>query len=1093
MTLATIDAWLTDLGLGKYIDVFAENDVDMRVLAALTDDDFRELGVSLGHRRLIQQTLSQASEESAPTTPAPEVTATPVVPDHLARRIIESRYALAGERKQVTVLFADIKGSMAHIAGTDPEYASRIIDPTVNAMMHAVHRFEGTVNRVLGDGIMALFGAPLAHEDHAVRACYAALAMRNALADISATTRSEVGIDLECRIGLNSGEVIVRAISNDLTMNYDAIGETTHLAARMEQTARVSGIRLAESTHRLARDYVVVDELGAIPVKGMTEPVETFELLGASAIRTRMHASAAAGFTRFVGRQAELGIIEQSQRSAEQGHGRVVGVVGEPGVGKSRLYYEYMHSGRLDNWLALECGTVSHGKANAYVPITDLLRAYFGVAEDDSPRLVHERVLGRILTLDEKLRETLPALLFLLDVPVDDSAWGNADPVQRRRWIRDTICELFLREAATRPVALMLEDLHWFDTESLGVVSALVERLGGTSILMLVNFRPEFQEPWASSTLFNRIRLEPLGAAVAQDLLENLLGSDPSLAMLKTALIERAEGNPFFLEESVRALVEQGVLAGRRGHHKLAREDVQFDIPASVHAVLAARMDRLEPDDKHILQCAAVVGKNFSQPLLLRLAQCTDAKLDAALDALQSTGFVHETRLFPEKEYTFRHALTHEVAYQAIIGHRRIELHGAALDAYNALTDAHGSDLIVQLAYHAFQGERWEQAFSHGISSGHSLAEQNATQAAIAAYLQALEAFEHLDKTDAHMHMAIDLHFRIRDALFVFGDPEKIGPHLAAAKALAQQLDDPTPHIWATLQQSGARWAAGEFEPGVADARAAHELALSSANEELVALAEYRLGISLAALGRFVEAIAALESALSWLDTDTGRKHFQLGGYPYTFVQSFLAWAYAELGDHSGGIEAGRAGMAHAERERHAYSQSVAGFGLGRALCYAGRTQEAITIMERAVLAAKEADAYSAVPWIGATLAYANAAQGLDEKASAVLEEMEQEEILARSPKHAVSLMWMVRACLELGDNDYAQTLLSRTTERAARQREHAMSAWCHWARAELCRRAGRSDQAHDALGAAKTLASELSLGSLQSECAKTEAALANR
>ena len=491
---------------------------------------------------------------AAVTPAAPES----YTPKPLAERILRSRGALEGERKQVTVLFADIRGSMELIQGADPEDARRTLDPTIEAMMRAVHRYEGTVNKVLGDGIMALFGAPIAHEDHAVRACYAALAMQNALREISEKARRDLGIEVQVRTGLHSGEVVVRTIGNDLTMDYDAIGQTTHLASRMEQLALPGSIRMTADTLRLAEGLVQVSPLGPIPVKGLVQPIEVFELIGAASVRSRLQASAIAGFTRFVGREGEMDTLNGALERAAAGLGQVVAVVGEPGVGKSRLYYEFIGSHRTRDWLVLESGSVSHGKATAYLPLIDLLKNYFQIENADDARRIRERVTNKLLTLDDTLRPTLPAFRALLDVPVNDFVWLDSDPAQRRRRTFDACRALLLREAQVQPTIVVFEDLHWTDSESLAFIDGLIESLPRAPILLLLNFRPEFQDRWSAKSYYSRVRINPLQAKGSEELLQDKLGAEVSLRALKQLLIERTEGNPFFLEESARTLIESG-------------------------------------------------------------------------------------------------------------------------------------------------------------------------------------------------------------------------------------------------------------------------------------------------------------------------------------------------------------------------------------------------------------------------------------------------------------------------------------------------------------------------------------------------------
>src|SRR5881628_3501081 len=368
-------------------------------------------------------------------------------PKHLAERILTSKAALEGERKQVTVLFADLKGSMELLADRDPEEARKILDPVLERMMEAVHRYEGTVNQVMGDGIMALFGAPLTHEDHAVRACYAALRMQESVKRYAEEVHRTVGVPLHIRVGLNSGEVVVRSIGSHLHMDYTAVGQTTHLAARMEQMAMPGTILWPAEMLPLVEGYVLTRALGPRPVKGMDAPLEVYELVGASPIRSRLHAAAARGLTRFVGRDSEITQLASARDRARTGSGQLVAVVGEPGVGKSRLYWEFIRSHLTEGWLVLESASVSYGKATPYLPVIDLLRMYFKVEERDEPRVVREKVTGKLLTLDETLRDALPALLALLGTPAGDRQWDALGAAERRQRILDAIKRFVLRES----------------------------------------------------------------------------------------------------------------------------------------------------------------------------------------------------------------------------------------------------------------------------------------------------------------------------------------------------------------------------------------------------------------------------------------------------------------------------------------------------------------------------------------------------------------------------------------------------------------------------------------------------------------------
>jgi len=611
------------------------------------------------------------------------------------------------------MLLADLKGSMELLADRDPEEARRLLDSVLERMMEAVSYYEGFINQVMGDGIMALFGAPLAHEDHAIRACYAALRMQEQVGRYGDDMQRTLGVPIQIRVGLNSGEVVVRAIGSDLHMDYTAVGQTTHLAGRMQQMAKPGSTLLTHATLRLAEGYVRVRSLGPSPIRGLAEELEVFELLGTGPSRTRLQASAARGLTRFIGRGAELEQLRAALERARAGRGQVVAIVGEPGVGKSRLVLEVAHSHRTDGWLVLEASAVSYGKAAPFMPVVELLKTYLGIEERDDARRVREKLAGKLLTLDDALRPTLPALQALLDVPVDDPAWKSLGADQQRRSAIDGLRHLWLRESAAQPLLVILEDLHWVDADTQALLESLVESLPSHALMLLVNYRPEYQHGWGGKTYYEQIRLDPLAATSAEALVEALLGRDDSLAPLTSLLIARAQGNPFFLEESVRALEETGVLAGERGAHRLVKAVQVVQLPETVQAILASRIDRLAPEDKSLLQSASVVGKDVPLVLLQVIARLNERELSAGLARLQSGEFIYETKLLPQVEYTFKHTLTHEVAYASLLQEHRRALHAELVDAIERLFPDAVAEHRDRLVHHAFRGEVWSKAITY--------------------------------------------------------------------------------------------------------------------------------------------------------------------------------------------------------------------------------------------------------------------------------------------------------------------------------------------------------------------------------------------
>jgi class 3 adenylate cyclase/predicted ATPase len=802
-----VEAWLRNLGLDEYAGAFAENDIDAEALADLTADDLKELGVaSLGHRKRLLRAIADLAVGGSGQSRAPAAMATDTAPEsytpkHLADKIVSSRGALEGERKRITVLFADIKGSLELIAGSDPEQTRELLDSTIRAMMEAVHRFEGTVNKVLGDGIMALFGAPVAHEDHAVRACYAALAMQEAIRRSAEETRRKHGVEVQIRVGLHSGEVVVRAIGNDLTMDYDAIGQTTHLAGRMEQLALPGTCRLTGDTLQLAEGLVQVEPLGPIPIKGLAGPVEVFELVAAMPMRARFRAAVARGLSRFVGRDTEIDALNRALERAGDGQGQIAAVVGEPGVGKSRLFYEFTHSHRTGEWLILESGSVSYGKATAYLPVIDLLKNYFEIADNDEVRRIREKVTGKLLTLDESLKPILTAFLALLDVPVDDAAWDALDPPQRRRRTLDAVKILFLRESQVQPVVLMFEDLHWIDGETQAFLDSLVEGLPTVRMLLLVNYRPEYGHGWGSRTYYTQRRIDPLGPESASELLMALLGNDASVAQLTQILIERTGGNPFFLEESVRTLVETGSIEGAPGAYRLTGDAERIEVPGTVQGILAARIDRLDAEDKRLLQIASVIGKDVPFALLKAIADTDEDDLRRGLTNLGAAEFLYETRLFPDLEYTFKHALTYEVAYGTLLHEQRRELHWRIAEAIESVYAVRLSEQLERLAHHYTEAGLAAQAVDYWQQAGRRAIERSADEEAASLLDRGLKVLEALPESPNRIHKEIALRVPLGVALLSTAgttSPE-VEQNYARARALCEEVGDTEqlfPVIW---------------------------------------------------------------------------------------------------------------------------------------------------------------------------------------------------------------------------------------------------------------------------------------------------------
>ncbi len=964
-------------------------------------------------------------------------------PKHLAEKILTFKAALEGERKQVTVLFADLKGSMELLADRDPEEARKLLDPVLERMMEAVHRYEGTVNQVMGDGIMALFGAPLAHEDHAVRACYAALRMQETVKRYAEDARHAHGVNVQIRVGLNSGEVVVRAIGSDLHMDYTAVGQTTHLAARMEQLASPGSILLTASTLELVEGFVAVQPLGPVPVKGLGDAVEVYEVTGAGPARTRLQAAVRRGLTRFVGRDAELDQLRRAQQLAANGHGQIAAIVGEAGVGKSRLVYEFTHSHRLQGWLVVESASVSYGKATSYLPVIDLLKGYFKIQDRDDLREIRAKVTGTLLTLDRALEPTLPALLALLDVPVDDAAWQALDPGQRRQLTLDGVRRLLLREAREQPLLLIFEDLHWIDGETQALLDGLVESLGSTRLLLLVNYRPEYQHAWGSKTHYSQMRLDALPAESAGELLGALLGDDPGLAPLKQLLVRR--GNPFFLEETVRTLVETQALAGERGRYRLTQPIQAIQVPPTVQVMLAARIDRLAPEDKRLLQTASVVGKDVPFALLQAIAELPDEALRRGLDHLQAAEFLYETGLYQDLEYAFKHALTHEVTYGGLLQERRRELHARIVDAIETLHRDRLGEQIERLAHHALRGELREKAVHYLRQAGGKAAARSALQDACVWFEQALGVLEALPESQSTLEQAFEIRLELRPVLVQLAEPRRTLERLREAETLAERLNDDRRRGSVSALMTNAHSLFGELDEALVTGTRALEIAGRLGDLRLRILATSYLGQAHYHRGEYGRVVELATDNLAALPADWIYEYFGIGAPASVYDRRWLVQSLAQLGRFAEGAELQAEAIRLAEPTHHAFTVSLAYFAAGTLHPLKGDWAKARSLIEHGIAVARTGNVFLLLPLPVASSAWVLAQLGEASEALGRLREGEQ--LLERQAARGFvsNLGWgyhsLGRACLALGRLDEARRLGDRAVESSPSQPGYAAHA----------------------------------------------------
>jgi predicted ATPase/class 3 adenylate cyclase/ribosomal protein L40E len=828
-----------------------------------------------------------------------------------------------GERKTVTALFADIKDSTELMRDLDPEEARAIVDPALKIMVEAVRRYEGYVVQSTGDGVFALFGAPNAYEDHPQRALYAALHLQDRIKVYSAKLVAEGATSLEARVGINTGEVVVRTLQTESgRADYTPVGHTSNLAARMQAVASGGSIAITESTRRLVAGFFQIRQRGPTRVKGLTEPVMVYEVTGVGPLRTRIQRAAGRGLTKFVARVAELEQMKRALEMARNGHGQIVATIGEPGIGKSRLFLEFKAIAQ-SGCLVLEAFSVSYGKATAYLPVLELLRDYFGILPDDVGRSRREKVAGKIVILDRTLEDTLPYMYALLGIAEGDDPLAQMDAQVRRRRTQEALKRIFLRESLNRPLIMVFEDLHWIDGETQALLNLLIDAIANARILLLVNYCPVYHHQWGSKTYYSQLRLDPLGRESAIELLAALLGDDESTLPLKRIIIERTEGNPFFIEEMVQALFDDGVLT-INGGVKLARPFSHLPLPTTVQGVLSSRIDKLPSKEKELMQMLAVIGREFPLSLARIVGNRTEDELDTALAALQTAEFIYEQPGVPEVQYVFKHALTQEVAYNSILIERRKLLHERAGQALEALFADRLDEHLSELARHYSRAENANKAIEYLGRAGQQAMQRCAHTDAISNLATAINLLPRLPDTQERVEKEISLQLTLGPALFAvkgWGSAEAVQAY-TRAQELCEALGGP-PELFPTLFGSWAmRLLRGEFRTAYDIAEELMRRAQSVNDPTMLQYAHHALGLTSEMRGRLPAARHHLEKAIALYNEPRHRlltsRYMGIDAGVHSYATAgFTLWT---LGYPDQGIEQWNAALALARRLAHVHS-----------------------------------------------------------------------------------------------------------------------------------------------------------------------------
>ena len=960
-------------------------------------------------------------------------------PKHLAEKILTSRSALEGERKQVTVLFADVSGFTSLSERLDPEDVHTLMNRAFELMLGEVHRYEGTVNQFLGDGIMALFGAPIAHEDHAQRAAHAALGIRLRLEEFRDDLQRRRGIVFEVRQGLNTGLVVVGSIGTDLRMDYTAVGDTTNVAARLQQAADPGRVVISAATHRLIDGYFYTRPLGELSLKGKAEPVLPWELISTRAARTRLEVEAERGLTAFVGRDRDLAHLRDAFERARTGQGQIVFMAGEPGIGKSRLLLEFRRQLGADaTWVEGHC--MSFGRSIAFHPLIDLLKRSFRIEEGDGEAAIVRKIERAVLVLGEDLRPIISHFRYLLSVDPGDSTLSAMDPQQRRGEIFDAVRQLTVRAAEIHPQVCVFEDLHWMDRATEEYLLSIADSVAASRVLLILTYRPGYVHPFGERTYHIRLALNALSSEDSVQMAQSVLAAESLPTDLRALIVRKAEGNPFFIEEVVKSLQETGAIRKAGDRYVLARSLDEVVVPDTIQDVIMARIDRLEDASKKTLQLAAVIGREFTRRLLDRIADIRE-RPEEFLRELKAIEMIYEKRAFPELAYMFKHALTHDVAYNSLLVQRRRELHrliGLAIEDLYADRLAEQHEM---LAYHFVRGEQWEKALYYLREAAAKAAARSAHPEAIAHLEQALGVLEHLPESRERAERAIDLRLALRNSLLPPGDYGRIFEVLTEAETLAQRFGDRRRLGRVLAYRAHHAWATVDYRQAIEQGRRALAIATEIGEVPLQVVANQVVAQTYHDLAEYTPAIELFQQNLTLLSGNLVSERFGLPVFPSVASRNVNAWCLAWQGRFDEALRLVTEAVSIAQAAEHPASLAAANLGLGFTYLLQGDLATAVPTLERSVGLYRSL--HHKVPAALAFLASAYALAGrVDESLPLFEQSLDMAAAMKFLPCNSIWIVWFGEACLLGRRPEEAQDHAVRALELARVQKEPAYEAY---------------------------------------------------
>jgi len=891
-------------------------------------------------------------------------------PKHLAEKILNTRSSIEGERKLVTVLFADVANFTSLSENLDPEDVHRIMDGCFKILMDEIHRYEGTVNQFTGDGVMALFGAPVALEEDAGRACHAALSIQKALGQYGGKVAKDYGVEFKMRIGLTSGPVVVGAIGDDLRMDYTAVGDTTNLASRLEGMAQPGTVLLSKNTQRLVSEYFDLKPLGVFEIKGKGEPQEVYELLRAEGASSRLEAAAKRGLTKFVGREKSMAALMEAYEKVKAGAGQVVGVVGEAGAGKSRLLFEFRNRLPQGEFGYLEGRCVHYGGSMPYLPILDILRSYFEIREGERETVVRKRVKEKIIALDEKLQMILPAIQDLLSLKVEDEGYLKLDSKQRKEKVFEALRDLIVRGSHERLLIIAIEDLHWIDKTSEDFLDYFIGWIANIKVMLILLHRPEYTHRWGSKSYFNRIGLDQLTLKSSAELVKAILEGGETAPELSDLILNRAAGNPLFMEELTHSLLENGSIQMKNKQYVLARKPSDLQVPDTIQGIIAARIDRLEENLKRIMQVASVIGREFAFRILQAISGVRE-DLKSQLLNLQGLELIYEKSLFPELEYIFKHALTQEVAYNSLLSNSRKEIHKRIGSAIEELYAEKMDEFYEVMAYHYSRAEASDKAYQYLKLSAQKATRNNAVSESFGFYKEAVRTLKRLPECKDNKRELIHLIISMDTPMRLLAYPEECLKYLQEGEHASKELGDE--RSLATFYSLMGIYYSFRGDPlrGMDYAEKCIREAMKHEDVDLIVPMAMELCVAYDASGDYLKTIDLTPYVIALLETKKKEEEFfDRSFHPYSTLQIYYGLSLVYCGRFDEGKAALEKALAVSLKMHHLATLSFAELYLSVYLGYMGEGKEALKRAEESLCCSQEGNIPHIVAFAYLMMAY---------------------------------------------------------------------------------------------------------------------------